>query len=56
MPITSDSVGAVERQLREGSWVPTPTPRQVMVASVRVRSRIAEALTADTAESGNRIA
>jgi hypothetical protein len=55
MPTPDDSVGAVERQLREGSWVPTPTPRQVLVASVRVRNRIAGAIATGAAES-NRIA
>jgi hypothetical protein len=56
VPIASDSVGSVERQLRDGSWVPTPTQKQVLAASVRVRNRIAEALTADNAEAGNRSA
>jgi hypothetical protein len=45
-----DSPLTVEQQVRDGSWIPTPTPRQILVASIRVRSQIAAMAATDTIE------
>ena len=51
MPVPHrDATTTVEHQLRNGSWIPTPTPRQVLVASIRVRNRIEAMLAAETAD------
>jgi hypothetical protein len=51
MPVPhDDSPATVEQQLRDGSWIPTPTPRQALIASIRVRSQIAAMAAAEAAE------